>query len=220
MTGPTAIDPAAFVRAETVLARPPLVPEIRLHLADAITPIWEATEATLVASGVPPPYWAFAWPGGQALARHILDNPALVAGRRVLDFAAGSGLGAIAAVKAGASAVTANDIDAFAAAAIHLNTAVNGVSVTVVTEDLLGRDDLGVDLVLAGDICYERPLAGRVEAWLKRLARGGTTVLLGDPGRAYLPRDGLEALASYAVPTTRELEDQDVRDTVVWRVMG
>ncbi|WP_119462147.1 class I SAM-dependent methyltransferase [Rhodospirillaceae bacterium SYSU D60014] len=219
MTNPLT-DPADFVRAETALAHPPLVPEIQLYLADAITPIWEATEATLAASGVPPPYWAFAWPGGQALARHILDNPALVAGRRVLDFAAGSGLGAIAAAKAGAAAVTANDIDAFAAAAIRLNAAANAVSVAVATENLLDHDDPGVDLVLAGDICYERPLAGRVEAWLKRLARRGTTVLLGDPGRAYLPRDGLEPLARYAVPTTRELEDQEVRDTVVWRVTG
>lgn len=213
-------DPAAFVRAETALSRPPLVPEIQLYLADAITPIWEATEATLAASGVPPPYWAFAWPGGQALARHILDNPAIVAGRRVLDFAAGSGLGAIAAARAGAVSVTANDIDAFAAAAIRLNAAVNGASVTVVTEDLLDRDDLDVDLILAGDICYERPLAGRVEAWLKRLARTGTTVLLGDPGRAYLPKDGLEPIARYAVPTTRELEDREVRETAVWRVAG
>lgn len=213
-------DPVAFIRKETVRTRPALVPEIELHLADEITPIWEATESVLAAIGVPPPYWAFAWPGGQALARHLLDTPNVVAGRRVLDFAAGSGLTAIAAAMAGAAAVTANDIDAFAAAAIRLNAAANGVSVEVSTEDLTDRADLDFDLVLAGDVFYERPMTSRVEPWLRALARGGATVLFGDPGRVYRPRVGLELVAWYDVPTSRELEDRDNRETGVWRVLG
>ena len=209
---------AQFVVAETALAAPPLVPEIRLYLASEITPLWQATEARLAATGTPPPYWAFAWPGGQAIARQLLDQPALVAGRRVLDFAAGSGLAAIAAAKAGASAVEAAEIDPLAGAAIALNAAANGVRVAWRQADLVGSDERW-DVVLAGDICYERPMAERVMPWLRRLAGHGCLVLMGDPGRSYLPDRGLQRMASHVVPTSRELEDRTERETVIWRVL-
>jgi predicted nicotinamide N-methyase len=207
---------AAFIRSNTAIEVPPLIPEIRLHLATEIVPIWRATEEQLADMGVPPPYWAFAWAGGQALARYILDNPETVAGRNVLDFASGSGLAAIAAAMAGAETVTATDIDPYASAAIGLNAALNGVDVTISTGDMIGSKGPW-DVVLAGDICYERPLADRVTAWLRSLAVEGVTVLLGDPGRTYLPKDGLDWIVRYAVKTTRELEDTDVRNAVVWR---
>ncbi|HZS83149.1 MAG TPA: 50S ribosomal protein L11 methyltransferase [Stellaceae bacterium] len=208
---------SAFIRANTALAAPPLVPEITLHLASELTPIWQATEDSLAARNLPPPFWAFAWAGGQALARHVLDHPAIVAGRRVLDVGAGSGLVAIAAARAGAEAACAAEIDPVAAAAIALNAAGNGVRVAVETRDLIGSDGQW-DTVLVGDLCYERPLAERLTAWLRRLAAGGAAVLLGDPGRAYLPRSGLEEIARYTVPTSRELEDRDSREAVVWRM--
>lgn len=211
------IDPAAFVRAQTSLAPPQLVPEIRLHLATEVTPLWRATEATLAGNDVPPPYWAFAWPGGQALARYVLDHPADVAGRRVLDFASGSGIVAIAAARAGA-AVTAADIDGFAAAAIGLNAAANGVTVAVATDDLMDAP-ASWDMVLAGDVCYEQPMATRATAWLRRLAGQGVTVLLGDPGRSYRPTDGLRELARYQVPTSLDLETRTISETVVWRLL-
>jgi predicted nicotinamide N-methyase len=210
-------DPAAFIRANTAVEAPRLVPEIELHLANEITPIWEATEATLEKAGLPPPYWAFAWAGGQALARYVLDNPDLVRGRAVLDFGAGSGLVAIAAAKAGAARVTAADIDRFAAEAAALNAALNGVVVEVTTDDVIGRTE-GFDAVLVGDMCYERPLADRVEAWLRDLAARGTAVLIGDPGRTYFPKAGVERIARYSVETTREIEDTDLRMTGVWRI--
>jgi len=209
---------ASFVVAETALAAPPLVPEIRLYLASEITPLWQATEARLAETGTPPPYWAFAWPGGQAIARQLLDQPALVAGRRVLDFAAGSGLAAIAAALAGAAAVEAAEIDPLAGAAIALNAAANGVRVAWRQADLVGSDERW-DVVLAGDICYERPMAERVMLWLRRLAGQGCLVLMGDPGRSYLPDRGLARLASHVVPTSRELEDRTERETVIWRVL-
>ena len=210
---------AQFVVAETALAAPPLVPEIRLYLASEITPLWQATEARLAETGTPPPYWAFAWPGGQAIARHLLDQPALVAGRRVLDFAAGSGLAAIAAAKAGAVSVEAAEIDPLAGAAIALNAAANGVAVAWREDDLVGSDTRW-DVVLAGDVCYERPMAGRVISWLRALAARGSLVLLGDPGRAYLPSQGLRERARCIVPTSRELEDRETRDGVVWEVLS
>jgi predicted nicotinamide N-methyase len=209
---------ASFVVAETALAAPPLVPEIRLYLASEITPLWQATEARLAETNTPPPYWAFAWPGGQAIARQLLDEPALVAGRRVLDFAAGSGLAAIAAAKAGASAVEAAEIDPLAGAAIALNAAANGVAVAWRKADLVGSDERW-DVVLAGDVCYERPMAERVMPWLRRLAAEGCLVLMGDPGRSYLPDRGLARLASHVVPISRELEDRTERETVIWRVL-
>jgi len=213
-------DPSAFIRAETALSAPPLVPEIRLHLASEILPIWQATEADLARHGLPPPYWAFAWPGGQALTRHLLDHRELVAGRRVLDFAAGSGLSAIAAAMAGASAVAAADIDPFARAAIALNADTNGVNVALIEEDILGSSGdwpSDWDVILAGDVCYERPMAERVAAWFTVLANAGRLVLIGDPGRSYLPGSGLREIARYQVPTSLELEYCTLRETVVWR---
>jgi predicted nicotinamide N-methyase len=209
-------DPSAFVRAETILAAPPLVPEIRLHLASEVLPLWQATEETLTRRGLPPPYWAFAWPGGQAIARYVLDNPALLSSARVLDFAAGSGLAAIAAAKAGAVSIVAAEIDAFALAAIGLNAMVNGVTIETIGEDVVGRPSAW-DIVLAGDVCYERPMAERVARWFAALAAAGTEVLMADPGRAYLPREGLVELARYDVPTSLDLEDRRQRETVVWR---
>jgi predicted nicotinamide N-methyase len=208
-----------FVERNTAIAAPPLVPEIRLRLATEITPIWQATEETLARSGLPPPYWAFAWAGGQALARYLLDHPEVVAGRSVLDFGAGSGLVAIAAAKAGAASVLAAEIDHFAAAAIAANAALNAVAIGVTTADVLDTCDPRWEVVTAGDVCYERPMAERVTAWLRDLARRGGLVLLGDPGRTYLPSHGMRERARYLVPTSRELEDRDSRDGVVWEVL-
>lgn len=211
-------DPAAFILGNTAIETTPLVPEIKLYLASEIVPIWQLTEEELQEKGLPPPFWAFAWAGGQALSRYILDNPDVVIGKRVLDFAAGSGIVAVAAMMAGAASCEVNDVDAFSCAASSLNAKTNGVTVSINENDLVGTPNGGWDVVLAGDICYEQPLAGQVEAWLKRLARDGALVLIGDPGRTYLPKEGLEQLAHYAVPTTRELEDLDVRNTSVWQV--
>lgn len=213
-------DRRAFILANTELTAPPMLPEIRLHLATEVTPLWEATESTLAAVNLPPPYWAFAWPGGQAVARHVLDVPELVAGRRVLDFAAGSGMIAIAAAKAGASEVVAVEIDDFAATAIGLNATANGVAVRAVCGDIVGLPLPDIDVVLAGDVCYEKPMAERVIGWLRGLARAGVLVIIGDPGRAYVPKAGIEALAKLTVPTSLDLEDREVRDTVVWRLLG
>jgi predicted nicotinamide N-methyase len=214
------IDRRAFILANTELTAPPLLPEIPLHLATEVTPLWEATESTLATVNLPPPYWAFAWPGGRAVARHVLDVPELVAGKRVLDFAAGSGMIAIAAAKAGAAEVRAVEIDDFAATVIAMNAEANGVAVQTVCEDIVGRPLPGVDVVLAGDVCYERPMAERVISWFRGLARDGVLVIIGDPGRAYVPKTGLEALAKFAVPTSLDLEDREVRDTVVWRLLA
>ncbi len=216
---PAAREPAGFVRAQTAVESPSLIPELRLHLASEVIPLWQATEAELAALGVPPPYWAFAWAGGQGLARYLLDEPGIVAGRRVLDFAAGSGVAGLAAARAGAAAVEASDIDPFALAALRLNAELNGLALTVRGDDLVGRDE-GWDVVLAGDVCYERPMAERAFAWLQALAGRGALVLLGDPGRSYLPKSGLERVTAYGVKTSRELEDSDLRNAVVWRVAG
>jgi predicted nicotinamide N-methyase len=213
------LDPADFIRRNTAITAPPLVPEIRLHLATEITPIWQATEETLARSALPPPFWAFAWAGGQALARYLLDHPEQVAGRFLLDFGAGSGLVAIAAAKAGAAFVLAAEIDHFAAAAIAANSALNKAAVTVTKADLIDAVDPHWGMITAGDVCYEQPMAGRVTAWLRALARSGSLVLLGDPGRAYLPAEGLRERARYLVPTSRELEDRETRDGVVWEVL-
>ena len=213
------MDPAVFVRRNTAISAPPLVPEIRLHLATEITPIWQATEESLARSALPPPFWAFAWAGGQALARYLLDHPERVAGRFVLDFGAGSGLVAIAAAKAGAAFVLAAEIDHFAAAAIAANAALNEVAVDVTTDDVVDTADPRWTIVTAGDVCYERAMADRVLRWLRVLAGRGSIVLLGDPGRAYLPSEGLRERACYVVATSRELEDRETREGVVWQVL-
>ncbi|MCB5174310.1 class I SAM-dependent methyltransferase [Microvirga lenta] len=209
-------DPVAFIRAETRLRPVPHAPELVLHVADEATELWQKTEEELGRIGLPPPFWAFAWAGGQALARYILDNPETVRGRRVLDFASGSGLVAIAAMKAGAAQVTACDIDPFAIAAMGLNAEANGVGIEPVQADLVGQDQ-GWDTVLAGDICYERDLAQRVTDWLFALNGRGATVLIGDPGRSYLPLERLQRLALYEVPVTRTLEDSEIKKSSVWR---
>ncbi len=204
----------AFIRDNSQLLAPPLVPEIQLHLASEVIPLWRKTEEELAKIGVPPPYWAFAWAGGQALARYVLDHPDIVAGKRVLDFGAGSGLVALAAARAGAAHVVAADIDPFAIAAIARNATVNNVTVETVTDNMIGSARM-FDVILVGDMCYERPLAERLMAWLKS---SPAHVLLGDPGRSYFPKAGLTQLASYSVPTTRELEDREIRETGVWRL--
>lgn len=213
---PQAAASEAFVRANTIRSHAPLVPEIALHLASEITPIWQATEAWLAARNVDPPFWAFAWPGGQALARHILDHPATTAGKRVLDFAAGCGIAAIACAMAGASSVEAAEIDPLAIAAIDLNTATNQVRVTAQPGDVVGAA-CRWDLILCGDVCYEAPMTGHILPWLRVQARTAE-VWIADPGRAYLPRDLLAPFARYPVPTTLELEDRIEREVTLYRL--
>ncbi len=212
-----ALDREAFIRAHTRLLPVPYAPEIALHVAEEATELWQKTEEELAVIGLPPPFWAFAWAGGQALARYLLDHPQVVVGRHVLDFASGSGLVAIAAAKSGAARVEACDIDAFAAAAIGINAGANAVAVTARADDLIGRDE-GWEVVCAGDVCYERDMAERVIAWLSALSARGATVLIGDPGRSYLPKERLEAVATYEVPVTRALEDAEIKRSSVWRL--
>lgn len=205
-----------FILENTALMSPPHVPEIRLHLADEAHALWQKTEEELAAIGLPPPFWAFAWAGGQGLARHILDNPHLVAAKRVLDFATGSGLVAIAACKSGATSTTAADIDPFCEAAVALNSSANAVDISFTGDDLVGSDG-DWDVLLAGDVFYEKPFADRLIGWFAALAGRGVQIYVGDPGRSYLPKDRLEKLAVYEVPVTRALEDADVKNTTVWR---
>ncbi len=205
-----------FILANTRLQATPHTPELRLHLADEVTPIWRLTEEELGELGLPPPFWAFAWAGGQALARYLLDHPDEVAGKRVVDFATGSGIVAIAAMKAGAARALAADIDPFCAAAVSLNAEANGVAVDFTDIDLLGAPAPAADLILAADICYEKPMAEAVMAWLQDARAAGTPVLIGDPGRSYFPKSGLVKLAEYRVPTSRELEDAEIKRTAVW----
>lgn len=209
-------DPAAFILANTRLQAVPHAPEISLWLADEITPIWRLTEEELGAMGLPPPFWAFAWAGGQGLARWLIDNPQEVAGKRVLDFAAGSGLVGIAALHAGAASVLCADVDPFCGAAVALNAAANAVTLDFTDVDLLDAPPPDVDVICAGDVFYEMPMAGRVLSWLSEASRGGARVLIGDPLRTYFPKSGLDLLAEYEVPTTRELEDSAVKRTRVW----
>jgi predicted nicotinamide N-methyase len=206
-----------FVRENTLPGHAPLVPEIVLHLASEITPIWQATEDWLAERNVAPPFWAFAWPGGQALARHVLDAPSAVAGKRVLDFAAGGGIAAIACAMAGAALVEAAEIDPLAIAAIGLNAAANYMAVTAAVGDVVGAP-CRWDLILCGDICYEAPMTGHVLPWLRAMA-AECEVWLADPARGYQPRDGLERIGHYTVPTTRELEDRTERAVTLFRLL-
>jgi len=207
-----------FILANTKLLPVPLVPEIKLHLAEESLPIWRKTEEELEARNIPPPYWAFAWAGGMALARYILDHASLVAGRHVLDLGSGSGLAAIAAAKARAAAVQAAEIDAFAIAAITLNAEANGVSVMTLERDLLADAQASAEVLLIGDLFYERGLAERTLAYCEQARAHQALVLVGDPQRSYFPRDRFEPLAEYAVPVTRELEDAEIKRTAVWRL--
>jgi predicted nicotinamide N-methyase len=207
-----------FIKTHTELLSVPLTPEIRLHLAHEAVPLWQKTEEELGEIGLPPPFWAFAWAGGQALARHVLDHPEIVRGKRVVDLASGSGLVAIAAMKAGAKEVLAADIDAFAGTAIALNAAANDVQLDVTSDNLLQQAAPESQVILVGDLFYEKGLAAKCFDWLAAAALLGTDVLIGDPGRSYLPKEKLIRIADYSVPVTRDLEDADVKKTAVWRL--
>ncbi len=203
----TIADPAAFILANTRLQAVPHAPEISLWLANEITPIWKLTEEELGELGLPPPFWAFAWSGGQGLARWVLDNPEIFAGKTVLDFATGSGLVGIAAMQAGAKSVLAADIDPFCEAAVALNAQANGVALSFTDANLLDARPPQVDVICAGDVCYEKPMTERVMTWLRQARNQGSQVFIGDPHRTYFRTEGLTFLAEYQVPTTRELED-------------
>ena len=214
----TIIDRARFIRENTTLMAPPLVPELQLHLAHEAVPLWQKTEEELGEMGLAPPFWAFAWAGGQALARHVLDHPELVGGKRVIDLASGSGLVGIAAMKAGADSVVAADIDAFSVEAIGINADINRVCIEATGRDLLDQPATGADVILVGDLFYEKVLAEKVFAWLEEAEGRGIVTLIGDPGRSYLPRDRLTKLGEYKVAVTRDLEDAEVKLTSVWRL--
>ncbi len=214
-------DPEGFIRRNTALERPAMVPEFQLWLATEYVPIWQATEAWMEEQNIDPPYWAFCWPGGQAVARYLLDHPGMVRGRRVIDFAAGSGVSSIAAARAGAASVLANDIDLLSLVAARLNANANGLAVDVCDDDWLAGPDGApdADVVIAGDVCYEREMSARALAWLRSHAARGRIVLLGDPGRNYFKAQGLQELARYEIPTSLQLENRGMRETVVWRVL-
>ncbi|MDO9384724.1 MAG: methyltransferase [Hyphomicrobiaceae bacterium] len=209
---------AEFIRANTKLMAPPLVPEIKLHLAEESLPIWHKTEEELGEINVPPPFWAFAWAGGQALARYLLDNAELMRGKTVLDLGSGSGLTAIAAMQAGALSALASDIDTLSLAAIDLNASANGVAVATSSEDQLKGPPRDADVILIGDLFYERALAEAVSAYIEAAAKGGALVLIGDPQRSYFPKGRFKQAAEYRVPVTRELEDAEIKQTAVWRL--
>ena len=210
-------NPKDFIKENTRPTGTPLLGDkIKLYLASEDLPIWQYGEEELDLLGLNSPFWAFAWAGGQALSQYILDNPELVAGKRVLDFACGCGLQGIAAMQAGAQSVIAADIDPFATAATELNAELNQVDIETITDDLVGEGNLGWDLILAGDVCYEGPMAKEITCWLNDHSSQGTKVLMGDPGRTYLPKSGLKRLIAYSVQTSSSLEDTDVRNAVVW----
>lgn len=226
--GGTKLITTDFILRNTEALSPPLIPELTLHLATEATPLWQATETELEQNGLPPPYWAFPWAGGQAVARYVIDNAPLVAGRRVLDVGAGSGMVGLAALWASAATVIANDTDPVAATAIALNAETNGLGagLSIAARDMLDEPVLAedggplYDTVLAGDICYERAMADRMLAWLQRHADAGALVLLGDPGRTYRPTGGISFCAQYDVPVSLEIEDSEMRQTTVWRLTG
>jgi predicted nicotinamide N-methyase len=210
-------DVPGFIRENTRVMPASYVPEVQLHLADDAVALWQMTEDQLEQIGLPPPFWAFAWAGGQALARYVLDHRDIVCGKSVLDVASGSGLVAIAAMQAGAANALAVDIDSFAAHAAHLNAALNHVQLQTSDADLIGQA-VTHDVILVGDLFYDRDLAPRVLSWLKNLQAKGKPVLIGDPGRTYLPRNELEQIAAYDIPVTRALEDAELKRAAVWKL--
>lgn len=209
-----------FILNNTHLKHPPLLPEITLYLSDVFNALWRVTETRFEAKNIPPPFWSFAWPGGQALARYVLDNPDMVRGKRVFDFASGSGLCAIAAKMSGADHVVANDVDPLSIVAIGMNAIANHVTVDVLHDNKINRDLPDVDVILAGDFCYEWPMAGYAIEWLRIQISEGKTVLLADPGRNYLPREGLEKLSEYDVATPLEVEDSEIKHTTIYRLLA
>ncbi|WP_186392422.1 MULTISPECIES: methyltransferase [unclassified Pannonibacter] len=210
-------DPKHFIETNTEVLAVPHASEIRLHLASEAMDLWQKTEDELGEIGLPPPFWAFAWAGGQALARYLLDNPDLVRGKTVTDFAAGSGIVGIAAMMAGAASVSAVEIDRFAIEAIRLNAALNGVTLATKLGDITGTPPPQTDLMICGDVFYELPMSRKLIAWLDQLDEARTLILVGDPGRSYLPKERLEHLATYTVPVIRSLEDSEVKKTSVYR---
>ncbi len=209
---------ADFIKAQTEILSPPLVPEVKLHLAHESVPLWQKTEEELGEMGLAPPFWAFAWAGGQALARYILDHPEIVSGKSVIDLASGSGLVGISAMKAGAKSVLAADIDPFSAAAILLNANLNEVIMSVTTDDVLASPVPHAEVLLIGDLFYEKSLATRVIEFAESAKASGMTVLIGDPGRSYLPKDKLEKCAEFSVPVSRDLEDSEIKRSAVWQL--
>jgi len=212
------VSKADFIRQNTNVMSPPLVPEIRLHLAHEAVPLWQKTEEELGEMGLAPPFWAFAWAGGQALARYVLDHSERVENLRVLDLATGSGLVAIAAVQAGSASIVATDIDEFATIAAEMNAGLNHVSLDIKLEDVLHQQPPSADVILVGDLFYEKTLAVRCLAWLRKAQGQGAQIFIGDPGRSYLPKAQLEKLAEYNVPVTRDLEDAEIKKTSVWQL--
>jgi len=211
-------DPVSFIRTQTQILPPSIVPEIQLHLATEVTPLWQLTEERLREADLPPPFWAFAWPGGQGMSRYILDHPELVQGKRVVDFAAGCGIAAIAAMKAGAKSALAVDIDVLALEAIKLNAENNQVEVATIDGIDFSKPIAKADIIFAGDICYQQSMSVKLTRWLRLCVEKGLAAYIADPGRAYVPHDGMVKLASYDVPTSRDLEDKDMRTVTVWRL--
>ncbi len=209
---------ADFIRQNTTVMTPPLVPEVKLHLAHEAVPLWQKTEEELGEMGLPPPFWAFAWAGGQALARYVLDHSSSVEKLKVLDLATGSGLVAIAAAQVNAAVTMAADIDEFATTAAQMNAELNQVSLDIKLEDLLHQQPPSADVILVGDLFYEKALATRCLVWLRQAQEQGAEIFIGDPGRSYLPRDQLKKLAEYNVPVTRDLEDAEIKRTAVWQL--
>jgi predicted nicotinamide N-methyase len=217
MVAPSLPSRLAFVRRHTRLQDVPDVPGLRLHLGDDVTTVWHRTGEFLRLADPPLPYWAFAWSGGLGIARHLVDHPEEVAGRSVVDVGTGSGLCAIVAARLGAGSVQGIDIDPFAAAAVELNVRANRVRVGFSGRDPLGDPPPACDVLLAGDVSYEGPMAERMTAWLRSAAANGARVLVGDPGRAYLPT-GMERLATYRVRTSREIEESEATEAVIYRI--
>ncbi len=212
-------DNSEFILNNTQLKNPPLLPEMKLYLSEVFNALWRVTETRFEAKNIPPPFWSFAWPGGQALARYVLDNPEIVRGKRVFDFASGSGLCAIAAKMSGAASVVANDVDPLSIVAVGMNAQANGVDVDVLHDNKINRDLPDIDVILAGDFCYEWPMAGYAIEWLRAQIKQGKTVLLADPGRNYLPKEGLEKLAEYDIATPLEVEDSEIKHTTIYKLL-